>query len=94
WNGDRLIGFAAGNVRSMPQHLGGERVGALTHIHVLPEHREQGLGKQLALALMDAFKDHGLARMSTDVLVKNEASLAFFKSLGMHEDHVILYRDI
>lgn len=94
WEGERLVGFVAGTIRTLPGHLGGGRYGALTHIHVDPSSRDQGLGRQLVDALLVTFRQKGIASMETDVLVANHGGRAFFAELGFQEDHLVLRRPI
>ena len=92
WNGPRLCGFVAGTLRTLPPHLGGLRIGALTHIHVDADMRGTGTGRRLFEALAAAFGHAGVDVMETDVLPRNTDSLAFFEKLGFRTDHLILRR--
>ena len=74
WLGEDLRGFVAGAIRTMPSHLGGTRIGALTHIHIDPSLRGQGVGRRLHDALLATFLEKGVQTMETDVLVGNTAS--------------------
>lgn len=84
------VGFVAGQVRNLPAYLGGERIGMLSHIHVRPEVRGQGIGRRLVAAFADTLRPHGITRMETDVLVDNTEARAFFERAGFHGHHLVL----
>lgn len=85
----QIHGFVAGTMRSTPPHLGSERVGMLTHIHVAVEARGHGLGERLVQALRAAFVEHRVLRMETDALSGNVAAQCFFERQGFVADHVV-----
>jgi ribosomal protein S18 acetylase RimI-like enzyme len=94
WDGDEVCGFVAGTLRTLPAHLGGHRIGALTHIHVSEAQRGRGVGRLLHDALVESFRAKGVELMETDALMHNTASRAFFAELGFREDHVILRKSL
>lgn len=91
--GPELRGFVAGTIRSTPPHLGGDRVGMLTHIHVTGEARGKGLGERLVKALRGAFAERGVLRMETDALSGNTQAQRFFERQGFLADHVVYRLD-
>jgi ribosomal protein S18 acetylase RimI-like enzyme len=94
WEDTHACGFVAGTLRTLPAHLGGRRVGALTHIHVTEAQRGRGIGRQLHDALQESFRAKGVDLMETDALVHNAASRVFFAGVGFREDHVILRKPL
>ena len=88
-----VIGFVAGTIRSTPPHLGSERMGMLTHIHVAGEARGRGLGERLVQALRAAFAERGVLRMETDALSGNTQAQRFFEKQGFVADHVVYRLD-
>lgn len=91
--GGEQRGFVAGTIRSTPPHLGSERVGMLTHIHVAGEARGRGLGERLVRSLRAAFADRGVLRMETDALSGNTQAQRFFEKQGFVADHVVYRLD-
>jgi GNAT superfamily N-acetyltransferase len=79
---DRLIGFAHGTLKSIPDYLGAQRVGFVSHIYVAPEHRRGGTARGLYRAMDDWFRDRGVKSIELQVLVDNEAAIRFWTSLG------------
>ena len=58
------------------------RSGLLADIYVLPEHRRRGLGRQLVERLSLWFHTQNVAHFEWHVSARNEAALAFWKSIG------------
>ncbi|MCF8388961.1 MAG: GNAT family N-acetyltransferase, partial [Bacteroidales bacterium] len=61
-NGE-VIGFVHGLIRFMPDFLGGEKMGFVTHQHIEPEHRNKGLGKKLMRKLEEWFFGKGIRQI-------------------------------
>jgi ribosomal-protein-alanine N-acetyltransferase len=77
----RVVGYTAAVVRR-------PRTGVLLHIDsigVLPDHRNQGVGRQLLQALIDEARHRRCRTVVLEVATPNEAGIAFFKSHGFHE---------
>lgn len=94
WEGDALLGFCAGVVRVGPAHLGAVRTGAITHIHVDPGGRGQGLGRELYAACAAWFRGRDVRAIELEVLPGNKEGLAFWGSLGFATDHVVMRRSL
>lgn len=94
WEGDRLIGFAAGVVRVGPAHLGGVRSGTITHIHVAPEARRAGSGRSLYAACATWFRTKQVDHVDLEVLPGNPEGRAFWEGLGFTLAHSVLRRPL
>jgi GNAT superfamily N-acetyltransferase len=79
----KLIGYVLGMVMDfMPDLFEQERVGMLADIFVLPEHRGQGVGKALVLALCDWFRARRVTSYEYYVAAKNPQAQAFWQAMG------------
>lgn len=94
WNGDELLGFAAGSIRVAPAYVGGTRSGAITHIHVSPAARRTGLGLALFRSVEDWFRTREVAGIELEVLPGNAGGLAFWEKLGFRTVHSVLRRSL
>jgi len=94
WQGDALLGFAAGTIRVAPAHLGAARSGAITHIHVSPAARRGGLGLALFRSLEDWFRSREVEAIELEVVPGNTGGLAFWEKLGFRTDHLVLRRPL
>ena len=63
----------------------GKRILYLEDLYVLPEYRGQGFGKKLMLTLVSIAREKNCVKMEWCCLKKNEASAAFYRSLGAIE---------
>ena len=79
---DVVIGFAHGAIKLAPEHLGGQRVGHITHLYVDPTNRRSGAGHALAHALNDWFASKDVVSVELQVVVGNAEGEHFWRSLG------------
>ena len=77
-----VVGFAHAGVKLAPEHLGGERVGHIAHVYVVPQHRRYGVAGQLATSLHEWLQAKQVTSIELQVVQGNEAGRAFWKSLG------------
>jgi ribosomal protein S18 acetylase RimI-like enzyme len=91
WEGEQMLGFVAGTLRTMPAYLGGSRIGALTHIHLEPAWRGRQLGERLFHSLTERFRAMGVELMEVDVLHGNVAGQKFFARMGCKPHHMLLH---
>ena len=75
--------------------LGGQdgRRGHLYHLAVAEEARHQGIARKLINAVLDAFRDAGIRKVSVNVFADNETGNAFWEHLGFTGRDDLIYRD-
>ncbi len=78
----QVAGFAHAAVKLAPEHLGGGRIGHITHVYVSPPHRRSGIAQQLAASLHAWLGSKEVSGIELHVVHGNEAGLAFWRSLG------------
>ncbi|MBL7951263.1 MAG: GNAT family N-acetyltransferase [Flavobacteriales bacterium] len=78
----QVVGFAHGALKLLPEHQGGARVGHVTHVHVSPDHRREGIARALITSLDEWFQAKQVTSTEIHILVGNEAARAFWERLG------------
>ena len=76
---DRVVGFAAANVRNPPQF---DLDAELSAIYVSAERKRQGIGRRLVAAVAAAQRARGANGFISWVIAKNQPARAFYESLG------------
>lgn len=79
----RLVGYATGAVRGA---FGLEPAGWVETFGVADEWRGRGLGRALAAALFERFREAGAGQVYTVVPVHDLALAPFFRDLGFREE--------
>jgi ribosomal protein S18 acetylase RimI-like enzyme len=74
------VGFLLGRPKS-------ERIGYVSDLYVLPEHRTRGIAREL---LTEAVAALGREVVTLDVDVTNAAARSFYRRLGFHEQSLRL----
>jgi GNAT superfamily N-acetyltransferase len=77
--GDRIVGFAAGNRRDPPK-LGFDA--ELSAIYLAAERKRRGLGRRLVAAVAADQRQRGATGLVTWVIAKNQGARAFYEALG------------
>ncbi len=78
----QVIGFAYAVVKLAPEHLGGARIGHIAHVFVAPAHRRSGIARELVASLHEWLGAKQVTSIELQVVHRNEAGLAFWRSLG------------
>ncbi len=93
--GQRLVvGYAAG-VLTQGDGLGARaRIGQVTDCFVVPARRRKGVARRLAGRLFDLLLERGAEAVRLQVVAQNEASQAFWTSLGYAPLQEILERPV
>jgi ribosomal protein S18 acetylase RimI-like enzyme len=91
--GRLVVGYAAGchgpgNGWQVPATLG-----QVTDCYVVPARRRRGVARRLATRLRDLLFERGVSTVRLQVAARNEASHAFWRSMGWEDLEVVLERD-
>lgn len=78
----RVVGFAHGAVRLLPDYIGGGAVGSVTHIYVDARARRLGAARILLNSLEEWFRARNVSRMELTVVSGNSAGRAFWTACG------------
>ena len=79
--GDELVASVMGGYE-------GHR-GWVNYLAVDPAHREQGLGRQLMVAIETMLHERGCPKVNLQVRESNHEAVAFYESIGYGDDRVI-----
>jgi GNAT superfamily N-acetyltransferase len=71
----------------------GTRWVGLSAVHVVADHRRQGLARTMGAALLAWGAEHGATRAYTQVLVGNDAATMLYQSMGFSVHHRSRYVD-
>lgn len=86
----QVIGFAHAALKLAPDHLGGQRMGHITHVFVLQAQRRLGVARELVASLHGWLAAKQVASIELQVVMHNAAGLAFWRSLGYSPELVQL----
>jgi ribosomal protein S18 acetylase RimI-like enzyme len=78
----QVVGFAHAVVKLAPEHLGGARIGHIAYVYVSPAHRRSGIARELVASLHEWLGVKQVTSIELQVVHRNEAGLAFWRSLG------------
>lgn len=84
-------GFAFGALKYLPDYLGGEPTGVVTHIFVRERFRSQGIGRKLMEKLEEWFVARDARSVELQVLAANAGAMEFYAELG-YEHELNQYR--
>lgn len=87
----KIIGFAHGMIKFLPDYLGGYSVGIITHVFVDEKARRAGVGKALVKELEAWFGIKKVHSVELQVITGNPNAQAFWKKLGYSEE-LLQYR--
>jgi len=80
-------------IASMFNHFGGERVGMIIEIYVIPEHRKQGIAQQLCMEGVRYLKERGHHKIQLNVFAGNNAK-QLYQKLGFYEVSTLMEKRI
>lgn len=83
---DKIVGFAAGNLRLLPAYLGSKKVGYISHVYIIPEYRKQLIAKDLVLRLEQWFEEKKVSFVELEVLSENKSAYRFWEKSGFSLD--------
>lgn len=91
--GEEVVGYGSCRtfVLSGP---GGERLGAMDELYVMPEYRRQGVGRALAAALLDWCRTRGCSGVDGSALPGSRAVKSFFESEGFTARLLVMHRPL
>lgn len=80
--GGEVLGFGHGALKLLPDHLGGHRIGHVSHLHVMPKARRHGVARQLAASLEEWFAAKQVEEVEIQLVAGNAPAAAFWESMG------------
>ena len=83
---EKVIGFAHGMIKFLPDYLGGQPVGIVTHIFVEKDFRDKDVGAGLVSVLEEWFRQKRVHSVELQVISGNPDAMAFWKNLGFREE--------
>ena len=88
--GEDLVGFFAGRIRSLPSYFGGHQVGFFSDLFVIDSHRRRGVADILFSTGTSWFRDQGIDRLELHVVSNNTEAREFFRRRGMIEELTLM----
>lgn len=80
--GGKVIGFAQGTVKLLPDYLGAHKVGVVQHVYVAENYQRQGIAAMLVQELQRWFDEKQVRSVELQVITGNDKALGFWKKLG------------
>jgi ribosomal protein S18 acetylase RimI-like enzyme len=90
---EAIVGFAAGNIRLLPNYLGNKKVGYISHVFVIDSYKKKNIGRKLVSELENWFADKSVNTIELEVLVNNNSALQFWESLGYKSDNLRMVKE-
>jgi ribosomal protein S18 acetylase RimI-like enzyme len=82
--GGRPVGYALVHMRGPEETWAtGDRVAELETLVVLPDHRDDGVGRLLMERVFDELRAIGVAHMGVSVIASNRDALRFYERFGL-----------
>jgi GNAT superfamily N-acetyltransferase len=77
---EKVVAFAHGGLKFLPDYLGGQKTGVVTHIFVKASYRHRHIGHQLLSLLEGWFKEKKVHSIELQVIAGNDAREFWEKS--------------
>lgn len=84
--GEKVVGFAQGTVKLLPDYLGAHKVGVVQHVYVTEAYQRQGIAEKLVKALQSWFDEKQVQSVELQVIAGNDKAMAFWKKLGFEPE--------
>lgn len=83
-----IIGFAAGNIRVLPNYLGSKKVGYISSVYVSDAYKKQNIGQKLVTELEQCFAEKTVEAIELEVLIENDSARHFWEKMGYTSDNL------
>ncbi len=81
----KVVGYTIGKIEKSKVSIVPKKIGKITDLFILPEHRNKGIGKALVSELIQWFKKRKIEYVEIGVHSKNKLALTFWKKHGFKE---------
>jgi ribosomal protein S18 acetylase RimI-like enzyme len=81
----KIVGTGLLGIRGKQGWIGG--------MGVVPEHRRQGIGRQMMEYLIQQAREHGLEEVKLEVIEENVGAHKLYRDLGFEDGHILLVLD-
>ena len=90
---ETIIGFAAGNIRLLPNYIGNKKVGYISHVYVSDEYKKLNIGKKLVEELENCFVEKSVKTIELEVLIENISARKFWEKMGYKSDNLRMIKE-
>jgi GNAT superfamily N-acetyltransferase len=90
-DGSNVVGYGSSHTFEL---IGGERLGAIDELFVLPEARHAGTGRALAASLLDWCRGQGCTGVDAHALPGSRAVKSFFETEGFTARVLVMHRPL
>jgi ribosomal protein S18 acetylase RimI-like enzyme len=81
-NPEKLVGFIVATVEKEIPIYRLDEFGFIQDLWVEPEYRNEGVGRQMTMLLVERFREMGVKQIRCDTAAKNDAARKLFESCG------------
>ncbi|GAB3259834.1 hypothetical protein GCM10027347_23720 [Larkinella harenae] len=89
---DKVVGFISCHVQYLLHHTG--KVGEIQELYVVPEYRNQQIGRQLVTALEQLAELHGFVNLEVAANQKRTHTHQFYQKLTFHPSHFKFVKEL
>jgi len=90
---ETIVGFAAGNIRLLPNYLGNKKVGYISHVFVIDSYKKQHIGKKLVTELENFFIEKSVNIIELEVLIDNNSARHFWEKMEFYSDNLRMIKE-